>query len=80
MKTINLRGITESMSEREMKLVKGGGKNDERMVQPEESLTSAENLCKDVTIEGWPCKIPNSLGGFNWGTCKKNSNKRLECN
>jgi len=25
MKTINLRGITESLSEKEMKLVKGGG-------------------------------------------------------
>ena len=51
MKTINLRGITESMSEREMKLVKGG--LDQPMVYLDNQLGGGNaTACDKIT----PCK------------------------
>jgi len=53
MRKINLRGITESLSEREMKLVKGG--LDQPMVQPEDA-TTVETYCWQCTGSAKSCK------------------------
>jgi len=75
MKTINLRGITESLSESEMKKVVGG--KDVPIVLPDDTtLTPMQVLCKDK-VPWAACKYLLS-GGDVPGQCVYRGNT-LEC-
>jgi len=63
MKKINLRGVTESLSESEMKKVKGGAKVD----QPKGPVTVEEEACVGSSFMG-PCSLQWE-GGNVPGSC-----------
>jgi len=67
MRKINLRGITESLSEREMKLVKGG--LDQPMVDLDNQLGGGDDggsSCKESA-----CNCFCSTNSNCWGECSK---------
>jgi len=77
MRKINFRGITESMSEREMKLVKGGVEP-AKITVATPALTVEESACYGGT-EGMICHIKWS-GGQNDGVCLRDKDtQKLNC-
>ena len=73
MKTINLRGIKESLSESEMKKVRGGAKED----PPITPLTVAEAACVGLLPDS-PCSMASS-GTSVWGICVRYKNAPMKC-
>ena len=77
MKTINFRGITESLSDGEMKNVLGGGPEKiKEAPKPEEEPTVYEAACEGKILWG-NCKIITSTGDLK-GKCTYRGDK-LTC-
>ena len=71
---MNLRGITESLSDSEMKKVKGGKKEE---VPP--PITLSEQACIGK-LPNQPCTLGPSSGGTTiWGICIFYENIGLRC-
>jgi bacteriocin-like protein len=74
MKTINLRGITNPLSEEELKKVIGGANEK----QPTELETVREHACNNSQFMG-PCQLEWS-GGTIGGVCRRSLlTGHLEC-
>jgi len=72
MKAINLRGITESLSESEMKLVRGGKK-----VDPPKDLTIGASACAGMVPDS-PCSIQVPGGTYD-SFCWMDQNNSIHC-
>jgi hypothetical protein len=71
MKKIKLKGVLATLSDVELKNVRGGGTTDYRMVMPDDMIVDAEgeNPCEKKQ-EGDPCSFINDRGVTQHGKCR----------
>jgi len=79
MKTINLRGIMTSLSDSEMKMVKGGQPEQiKEAPTPGQEQTAEEAACNNKVI--WQtCKLGTSSGDASGQCVDKSGNGKLSC-
>ena len=82
MRTINLKGITTSLSENEMKYVKGGNPLSLEIANPDlladdggddgfgaNPLSPKQEACKSPKKDGDPCSFVDDRGRTQYGKC-----------